>query len=401
MNQDIGFQIIQYLRKNTTKVIILYDKKKITSKELLIGCSNFKKIINKDSIKNFLPLVSTLEIQIFAFLASLLTNKAIYMIDSELSLFKKISLIKKNKPDLIIKERNWKINIFSKLFKSTKLFFNNNEKKYLDEIKNYFSPKNDFNQFMSYSSGSTGEAKLIKRSRFFINQKFNSLKNLFQKIIGTKQSCILTNQLNIIFILITLGHQVILYSPKMKTNLPPEVDTVIGSTYLIEVIINNKIDCNNIILGGSPIYNKMIKRLKNIYPFSNLYNVYGCTECEPISYNFIKNLPDENTIGTCVGKPIHPVLIDDNTQEILVSGPNVNPQSPNIIIKNGVKYLATGDAGYLSPDGNLYLLGRLEWKSQQWNIPIENKLLSQFPQLKKVFLLMELFTLVPKTLVLN
>ena len=381
MNQDIGSQIINYLRRNTTKICILYQDKQITGRDLLKGANNYKQVLSQhQDKKTFLPLVSSLDQKIYAFLGALIANKAISLVDSELNLFNKISLIKKKPPDIIIKDDSWKMNLISKLFSPVVVLPRDD----LKEGINYQPPTDDFDQMLTYSSGSTGEPKLIKRSRFFLNHQFNSLTKLFLKIIGDNPGCILTNQINIIFILVNLGHQVILYSPEMKTKLPTEVDTVIGSTYLMEIILENQISCNNIILGGSPLYTRMIKRLKALYPFSNLYNVYGCTECEPISYYFVRDCPSE-AIGTCVGKPLNNILIDSSTKEILVSGVNVNPQAPNLITRLGVKYLATGDAGYLSPDGNLYLLGRLEWKSQQWNIPMEDKLLTQFPQLKKTF----------------
>lgn len=261
---DIAYQVVEYARRNRTKICIKYNDEIITGSDLLRGGNNFVKILNKyPNNKTCINLVSSFSQKVYSFLGCLIANKCIFLIDSTLNIFQKIYLIKKYS-NLVIHDDSFKMKKLSKLFKNVEILPDEEKEITLVNVLNY-----DFDQMKSFTSGSTGEPKMIKRSRFFLNHQFNTLKQLFIDILGEAPQVILTNQTNIIFILISLGHQCIIYDQK-TTILPTEVNTVIGSTSMIDVLIDNSIGCNNIILGGSPLYNRMIRRLKNSYPFSTL-----------------------------------------------------------------------------------------------------------------------------------
>jgi long-chain acyl-CoA synthetase len=106
-----------------------------------------------------------------------------------------------------------------------------------------------------------------------------------------------------------------------------------------------------------------------------MYEGYGTTENSPV-YGFNE---DYGKLGS-VGKPIDTILVkivDENNQElppgqkgeISLGGPCImkgyykNEKSTKAVIRKddkGVRWLLTGDLGYLDEDGDLYITGR--WK---------------------------------------
>jgi len=107
-----------------------------------------------------------------------------------------------------------------------------------------------------------------------------------------------------------------------------------------------------------------------------LYEGYGTTENSPV-YGFNENL---HTLGS-VGKPISTITVKIVDQEgktlpprqkgeILLGGPCImkgyykNPQSTAAVVEtdnNGVRWLHTGDLGFLDEKGNLYITGRKKY----------------------------------------
>ena len=107
-----------------------------------------------------------------------------------------------------------------------------------------------------------------------------------------------------------------------------------------------------------------------------MYEGYGTTENSPV-YGF-NDRPDR--LGS-VGRPIRTLtvkIVDENHQtlpphergEICLGGPCImkgyyrNPQATADVIETderGVRWLRTGDLGYLDPEGNLYITGRKKY----------------------------------------
>jgi len=107
-----------------------------------------------------------------------------------------------------------------------------------------------------------------------------------------------------------------------------------------------------------------------------LYEGYGTTENSPV-YGFNE---DARTLGS-VGKPIHTLLVkifnerNETIQphekgEIVLGGPCImkgyykNPRATQAVIKtdvNGIRWLHTGDLGYMDRDGNLFITGRKKY----------------------------------------
>ncbi len=107
-----------------------------------------------------------------------------------------------------------------------------------------------------------------------------------------------------------------------------------------------------------------------------LYEGYGTTENSPV-YGFNES---QGTLGS-VGKPISTMLvkiINEDGQslqagekgEIALGGPCImkgyykNPKATQAVVKtdeNGIRWLLTGDLGYLDEDGNLSITGRKKY----------------------------------------
>jgi len=92
---------------------------------------------------------------------------------------------------------------------------------------------------------------------------------------------------------------------------------------------------------------------------------YGTTENSPV-YGFNS---DPDKLGS-VGKPISTLRVKIVDQEILLGGPCVmkgyykNPEATARAVESdekGVRWLHTGDLGYLDPDGCLYITGRKKY----------------------------------------
>jgi long-chain acyl-CoA synthetase len=100
-----------------------------------------------------------------------------------------------------------------------------------------------------------------------------------------------------------------------------------------------------------------------------VYEGYGLTETSPIA---TANFPGHRKIGS-VGKPIPGVRVvidktvtgDEKNGEIVIYGPNVmqgyhNRPEENAAVLMPDGGFRTGDMGYLSPDGYLYITGRIK-----------------------------------------
>ena len=91
-----------------------------------------------------------------------------------------------------------------------------------------------------------------------------------------------------------------------------EASILFGSPYFLTKIAlhcsQNKIPlpADYAVMGGAPVYRKLLRNFKGLCPDDCCFTVYGCTEIEPISYVDSKErcrVEDDGTDGHCVGRP--------------------------------------------------------------------------------------------------
>jgi len=148
--------------------------------------------------------------------------------------------------------------------------------------------------------------------------------------------------------------------------------------------------------GGAPVFPPLLQKLREAMPEGHVIVVYGSTEAEPISHLNWDKVSDHDRSsmddgkGLLVGKPVSQIklrIVENqwgqplpvmNAQEfvqielpamhpgeIVVSGPHVLSGYLNGVGDEETKFRVdghvwhrTGDAGYLDPQGRLWLLGR-------------------------------------------
>lgn len=130
--------------------------------------------------------------------------------------------------------------------------------------------------------------------------------------------------------------------------------------------------------GAAPMSVALLSRIINAFPNVNIYQTYGMTEAAPIltsldSKHHVLDGPDSR-LGS-VGRAVEHVelkIVDDSdnelpvgvTGEIIVRGPNIMegywrlPEQTAEAMRGG--WYHTGDAGYLTEEGLLYLEGRVK-----------------------------------------
>ena len=126
-------------------------------------------------------------------------------------------------------------------------------------------------------------------------------------------------------------------------------------------------------LGSAPLTEDDKQSLRELLPYSRLYNFYGSTESgRTCTYDFAAHTDKIN----CIGKPVSQVevLVVDSDHQVLPLSPventgylafrgpmNMagywkNPDLTASVMKDGTFY--TKDVGYIDSDGWVYLLGR-------------------------------------------
>lgn len=125
-------------------------------------------------------------------------------------------------------------------------------------------------------------------------------------------------------------------------------------------------------LGSAPVLESDKKTLRNLLPYTKLYNMYGSTESGvSCVYEFSSNLK-----ARCIGRPAYNstiIVVDDEHHEIssdekhsgylacksranMLSYYGMNSSAFTDVMENGVVY--SNDIVYFDDDGDLILLGR-------------------------------------------
>lgn len=144
------------------------------------------------------------------------------------------------------------------------------------------------------------------------------------------------------------------------------------------------VSVRRVYLGGAPVHPGLLDRWRHAAPAAEIHVVYGMTEAEPIATLAGRDYGDDECAATRAGGGLlvgHPAAgahvriasLADATRflppgsegEIVVSGPQVAPaylghadDAATAIVRDGRRWLRTGDAGYFDSRGRLWLTGR-------------------------------------------
>ncbi len=212
-----------------------------------------------------------------------------------------------------------------------------------------------------FTSGSTGEIKRIRRTH---TQMIKSAEIFTKNIIQLKlDQHMIGYTLSALRNLIDQGTAFEL--PKNKKNIhkfvhdnkinrisgPPVVSYLTAAAFLNVGEINTLV--KNIIMGGAPVQHWLLKMLKQVFPEAIIQNIYGCTECEPISHCTADEMLNYAGLGYFVGRPVPELkceyeLVDSDLYELIVHGEHVTKVDGH----------RTGDLVRKLTDGKIALVGR-------------------------------------------
>jgi len=262
------------------------------------------------------------------------------------------------------------------------------------------------NALITFTSGTSGQPKGANRTFAFLHAQSNVLKS--HLVHPAQRNYVeLTNFPIVALADFAMGNTVVIPDvnlmkihqadsqailEQLKKN---KVNRLIVSPALLNRIISqidNPADfaLEEIVTGGAPISNTLLKQCVSKFPNIKLEAIYGSTEAEPIaltSFSAMLQEAQQPLNGIYTGVPVDaiqvkiialktgPVLTTELSQsilpdgkigEVIVTGDHVNKNyfeneaafvKHKIVDANGEIWHRTGDVGYLK-NGGLYLVGR-------------------------------------------
>jgi acyl-CoA synthetase (AMP-forming)/AMP-acid ligase II len=263
-----------------------------------------------------------------------------------------------------------------------------------------------------FTSGSTGQPKAAVRTHGFLQEQQRVIEKSLRLTAGEVDLATLP-----IFVLANLASGVTSVIPDANLRAPGAVDPapvlrqirrhrpqrVSASPAFLECLADfcahtfqRLKSFQNIYTGGAPVFPHLLDKFQAMSPDADIVAVYGSTEAEPIAQisrreisdadreamwngrGLLAGFPDKaiqlrilrEADRECIG-PLTAVEFEAVCQrrgepgQIVVSGPHVQPgylhglgDHETKLRVNETTWHQTGDAGYLDPDGRLWLLGR-------------------------------------------
>ena len=274
----------------------------------------------------------------------------------------------------------------------------------------------DDTALITFTTGSTGIPKAADRSHAFLKAQFEALQSEINPQPGEVAMPVLP-----IVLLINLGAgatSIIADFPARKPErMQPErllaqmqkhrVVRLTSSPYLVERLAQHLTKhgeshsaLRQIFTGGAPVFPSLAKEMLEAFPNARVSVAYGSTEAEPISMALAQDVIklDQSQAGLYVGQPyrggevaIIPVKLSPvegmtphtwqgwclphgALGEIVVKGPHVLKHyidNPEAWARNKIRvgeevWHRTGDSGFLTEEGHLYLTGRCK-QLISWN----------------------------------
>ena len=232
---------------------------------------------------------------------------------------------------------------------------------------------------ISFSSGSSGHNKNIERSHYLLSKQVNAIQQSFKNWESKTDYPLFAN---ILLYNLSIGKKTIIPDIK-KFDLKyldaatiihqlevENIETITGNEYYMETICNALLvrkrsfkKIKGIGIGGSPISNLLLEKIKKCFPNATVQIIYGSTEAEPISIKIVEEALCPVYYGYNVGTVQPSIEIKINKLfsthlhgqqldigEILVKGKHV-------ALRENYDYLQTGDFGYIL-NNELYLTAR-------------------------------------------
>ncbi|MES2859987.1 MAG: AMP-binding protein [Pseudomonadota bacterium] len=242
----------------------------------------------------------------------------------------------------------------------------------------------DVPALITFTSGSTGRPKGIVRSAGFLRLQHD----LLERVRRTTPDDIDLISLPV-FILSNLAAGATSVLPPGDLHRPGRLDpTALRAqiaTHRVNRVVAPPAVCARIIegapalsldavfTGGGPVFPNLLTGLRAAAPGAAIHAVYGSTEAEPIAHISIDDIEDADWqamsqgAGLLAGPSIPEAQIDIRDDEILVAGPHVNrgyldprDDASTKVMRDGVLWHRTGDAGRFDDRSRLWLLGRRE-----------------------------------------
>ncbi|MCB0642284.1 MAG: acyl--CoA ligase, partial [Phaeodactylibacter sp.] len=248
---------------------------------------------------------------------------------------------------------------------------------------------------ISFTSGTSGVPKMVERSYAFLGHQFETLRQ-----VKNSRSTEIELQTMPAFLFIGLATgstSVIAAVNKLKPHKTDyaqvqaqvetnQVDTICASpAFLLQLAEQLKDTAAakrilQITTGGAPVFPEDAAQLSAVFSNAQITVIYGSSEAEPISVidgNHLALAKVEADYGLLAGI-VHPeteIQIRNKWGRLrLMEGPpigEIEVRGPNVNLSAGAAWHATGDSGYLRPDGQLVLTGPvsalLEHREQLWS----------------------------------
>ena len=406
------------VEKNPNNIAVIFEKKKITYKELNEKANSLANYLLNQGVKeNDIVCISlNRSIELIIAIYAVIKSGASYIImDSSLP---------KERLNYMINDSESKYCILNNLYKDSIVVDNIINIDTFDftkyDNKNISSKNNSDNLCIIYTSGSTGKPKgVLLHKHGFVN-----LVLAFDKEIEISKYKSFLGLANVSFDMFVftlfnatlLGNTFVLANEEEQKNPVSisklihenNVEFLVTTPSMIELLFSEGTDnpLSNIkgfVLGGEAFPNTLYTRLKNVTD-GKIYNGYGPTEITACCS--IKQITSDDNIT--IGKPIPNTQIyicDSNMNllpvgvvgEICVSGYGIangylnnKEATKNSFIKNpfgnGLLY-KTGDLGKFNSDGEIEYIGRLDDQVKIRGLRIElgeiESLIQKYPNIKK------------------